>query len=55
MIVKKRINRVRIVLRSQNAADITHIGNAGKLLDFAVTSAVVFRYLNQTVVRSDIN
>src|ERR1051325_8762546 len=55
MIVESDVGRVRIVIRSDDAADVRHLGDARKLLHLAPILAAVFSYLQQAVVRADVN
>ena len=55
MIVKERVNRVRVVLRSEDAGDVAHVGNAGDLVYLAPVLAVVLSDLDQAVVGADID
>jgi hypothetical protein len=55
VIVESDVRRVRIVIRSDDATDVRHVGDAGKLLDLAPVLAAVFGDLQQTVVSADVN
>ena len=54
MIVETDVRGVRVVIRSDHAADVSHIGDAGKLLDAAPILAAVVADVQHTVIRADV-
>src|SRR5215831_9111900 len=55
VVLKRDIDRVWVVVRSDDAADVREFRNVAYLIDFTPVPAPVFGDLNQTVVRADVN
>ena len=55
MIFKRGIDRVRIMVRRDNAADVCEFGNVADTLDFAPVLAAVFGDLQQTIIGADVD
>src|SRR5262249_5307190 len=54
MIIETDVGSVRVVIRSDDAADVSHVGDAGKLLDAPPVLAAVFGNVHETVVSADV-
>ena len=55
MVLERDVRRVRIVVRSDDAADVSQLRNVGKLFNPAPVLAPVFAYLNQAIIRTNID